>query len=88
MSSVQLNLYQNLMLFSYILNRGWIDRSSKRLPTYKEITGSGKGKQRAQDDDSAVDSEGGEALGGEDDEEFEDVADLFETSYNFRFEEP
>lgn len=30
------------MFFSYILNRGWIDRSGKtsRIPSYNEITGS------------------------------------------------
>ena len=76
---------------SYILNRGWIDRSAKRLPTYQEITGSSKkGKARAENgdepqSDSEADDEGG--AGDLDDEEFEEVADRFESSYNFRFEE-
>ena len=43
---------------SYILNRGWIDRSAKRLPTYSEITSSkskkDKGKARA---DSPMDED-------------------------------
>ncbi|KAI0090576.1 KRI1-like family C-terminal-domain-containing protein [Irpex rosettiformis] len=79
-------------LMNYILNRGWIDRSAKRLPTYKEITGSSKGKQRATEDDADTDEnetsgeEGEEGL--EEDEEFDDLADVFESSYNFRFEEP
>lgn len=85
---------------SYILNRGWIDRSTKRLPTYKEVTGSskskGKGRARADMDDSADEegqnhvsgSEAGSGQDLEEDVEFEEVADLFESSYNFRFEEP
>ncbi|KAG2133678.1 KRI1-like family C-terminal-domain-containing protein [Suillus bovinus] len=52
-------------LMNYILNRGWIDKSAERLPTYKDI----------------ADTE-------QDDDEFEEIADAFENSYNFRFEEP
>ncbi|KAI0343514.1 Krr1-domain-containing protein [Trametopsis cervina] len=85
-------------LMNYILNRGWIDRSAKRLPTYREITSSnrnkGKGKARADADESDDDHSSGasgsesERNGDFDEEEFDDVADIFETSYNFRFEEP
>ncbi|KAJ7273015.1 KRI1-like family C-terminal-domain-containing protein [Mycena rebaudengoi] len=72
-------------LVNYILNRGWIDRAAKRVPTYGEITSqSRKGKAKAQPADGA-------ALSGEDDSEeeevFDDIVDRFESSYNFRFEE-
>ena len=82
---------------SYILNRGWIDRSAKRLPTYQEITGQskkGKGKAGAdsvnaedeqQSEDEADDEGGAPDL---DEDEFDEIADRFESSYNFRFEEP
>lgn len=92
-----------LPLCSYILNRGWIDRSAKRLPTYTEVTSvqNRKKKSKAKDpedkgditaDDSGSSSES-EVDGGtnnvvEDENEFDDVADVFESSYNFRFEEP
>lgn len=81
---------------SYILNRGWIDRTTKRLPTYKEITGSkANGKEQAgfADEGASSEDEAGvskyEASIGNnsDDDEFEEVADRFESSYNFRFEE-
>ncbi|KAJ7496757.1 KRI1-like family C-terminal-domain-containing protein [Mycena latifolia] len=78
-------------LVNYILNRGWIDRTSKRVPTYGEVTSqSKKGKAKAQPTDDADDS-GSEGSAGEDDDEeeevFDDIVDRFESSYNFRFEE-
>lgn len=83
---------------SYIINRGWIDRSAKRIPTYNEITSSKKAKNKKAEEDgesSASGSRSGseaEEEGTDDeldkDEEFEDVNDVFESSYNFRFEEP
>ncbi|KAI0764323.1 KRI1-like family C-terminal-domain-containing protein [Trametes elegans] len=84
-------------LLNYILNRGWIDKSARRLPTYKEITGSKSGKGKSE---GGSDSDG-EASGSDsdrahndgvnesiDEDEFDEVAERFESSYNFRFEEP
>ncbi|KAF5355471.1 hypothetical protein D9758_006312 [Tetrapyrgos nigripes] len=86
-------------LMSYILNRGWIDRSAKRVPTYGEITSSkGKGKDKIKE--KPEDEEDVEALPENEDDllptvhsdvdqdDFEDIVDRFESSYNFRFEEP
>ncbi|KAH7925289.1 Krr1-domain-containing protein [Leucogyrophana mollusca] len=82
-------------LMNYILNRGWIDRTSRRVPTYKEIT-KAKSKSKKKDDEGSdsgedVQMEEGDGDAGiveEDEEEFEEIAERFETSYNFRFEEP
>lgn len=77
---------------SYILNRGWIDRSAHRVPTYKEVVSSkSRGKAKAADkEDEDNDSPDGNAAASEvdEEEEFEDIVDRFESSYNFRFEEP
>ncbi|THV06167.1 hypothetical protein K435DRAFT_849267 [Dendrothele bispora CBS 962.96] len=87
-------------LMSYILNRGWIDRSAKRVPTYGEITsskGKGKAKEDLSDMDDEQDSENHPeneddllptAHSDVDQDDFEDIVDRFESSYNFRFEEP
>jgi protein KRI1 len=82
-----------------------MDHSSRRVPTYNEITNlSSKSSKRKSTrsqpnpdlDGSGEESEGAEQ-GGEgggqvgtlsDEEAFDDLADAFETSYNFRFEEP
>lgn len=80
--------------YSYILNRGWIDRSSKRIPTYGEITGSTKsnGKAKERTYDSGNEGNAGLEVDGpdlqSDEDEFDDIAEMFESSYNFRFEEP
>lgn len=87
-------------LRSYILNRGWIDKSQRHVPTYKEITGEkrkSKSKNAEQDDHADSDAILESTQNGEDDtdsqnefdeEEFDDVAETFEQSYNFRYEEP
>ncbi|KAF8510488.1 KRI1-like family C-terminal-domain-containing protein [Gautieria morchelliformis] len=71
-------------LMNYILNRGWIDRSAKRVPTYKDITQIETVEPEAPPVLDEAEQEG--SLNDED--EFEDIVDRFESSYNFRFEEP
>ncbi|CAE6474455.1 unnamed protein product [Rhizoctonia solani] len=78
-------------LMNYILNRGWIDKSENRAPTYKEIVGVGS-KAKAKDEAKLEDEQQDEVadLGNAliDEDEFDEVADHFESTYNFRFEEP
>ena len=92
-----LNVY-----ISYILNRGWIDRSTGHVPTYGEITfppgeerRKKKGKAKAEpQDDSEPDAEDFGSIDEEmdtgllSDTSFESLASHFEASYNHRFEEP
>ncbi|KAF8141166.1 KRI1-like family C-terminal-domain-containing protein [Boletus edulis] len=84
-------------LMNYIFNRGWIDRSNRRVPTYNEIIESSskhsKRKSATSQADSDVDQNPDDERGAQDatlsnEESFDDLADAFETSYNFRFEEP
>lgn len=91
--------------YSYILNRGWIDRQSRHLPTYSEITGHASGSiapvqpQQSSGASSGViegpprgprelAEDGAEVPDVDELEEFDEVADAFESTYNFRFEEP
>ncbi|KAF5383395.1 hypothetical protein D9757_006159 [Collybiopsis confluens] len=85
-------------LMNYILNRGWIDRTAHRVPTYKEVISTKqKGKNRLQEEDE--DTEESDSLEEDDkrpptndpevdEDDFEEIVDRFESSYNFRFEEP
>lgn len=74
------------MISSYILNRGWIDRSTKRVPTYNDITR--RGLSEREDTNDAVPDAAEHDGSLNDEDEFEEILDRFESSYNFRFEEP
>ncbi|KIY63150.1 Krr1-domain-containing protein [Cylindrobasidium torrendii FP15055 ss-10] len=76
---------------SYIFNRGWIDQSERRIPTYSEVTSSKKATGKAADTGSEADDEEAQRptiYSDVDEEDFEDTVDRFEASYNYRFEEP
>ncbi|KIM64022.1 hypothetical protein SCLCIDRAFT_1213853 [Scleroderma citrinum Foug A] len=85
-------------LIDYIFNRGWIDRTKQRIPTYDEIVDSSKPsrrkKSKLRDHGGSDSEERSDEMEGEigptlsDEEDFDDLVDAFETSYNFRFEEP
>ncbi|CAE6502586.1 unnamed protein product [Rhizoctonia solani] len=78
-------------LMNYILNRGWIDKSENRAPTYKEVVeveSKAKAKEEASLGDGQADEGGDLSNGLLDEDEFDEVADHFESTYNFRFEEP
>lgn len=61
-------------MLSYVLNRGWIDRSTSRVPTYSEVTFKPDPSPNHEDDEQHS--------------EFDDLAENFELSYNHRFLEP
>ena len=74
------------------MNRGWIDRSAKRVPTYQEVTSKSikKSSQGDAEDSGSEDPENQLPTVDPDidEDDFEEIVDRFESSYNFRFEEP
>jgi len=84
------------ILCSYILNRGWVDKTTQRHPTYAEITTSEPTHKNIKETPVEPPTKDLELqiLPEEDlelvevEDEFDDLADRFESSYNFRFEEP
>ncbi|GAA6001833.1 hypothetical protein JCM10207_002341 [Rhodosporidiobolus poonsookiae] len=85
---------EEAFLRDYILNRGWIDREDEsHVPSYDEIVGDAPAKKKKKKAKSTLldDDDEGKTLDpgahDEEDEEYEERADEYETRYNFRFEE-
>ncbi|POY71428.1 hypothetical protein BMF94_5741 [Rhodotorula taiwanensis] len=91
---------EEAFLRDYILNRGWIDREDEahHVPSYEEIVGDkpsikakkSKSKSKLLEDEEERDEDGhvlNPELRDEDDDEIDEVAEEFETRYNFRFEQ-
>ncbi|EFP77203.2 hypothetical protein PGT21_009875 [Puccinia graminis f. sp. tritici] len=80
-------------LRAYVLGRGWIDKEAKKIPKYKELVEAGGQSKQAK---SNLSGSNANVLGktaicdeyDEEDEEFVEKAEEFETNYNFRFEDP
>ena len=65
----------DIVYFSYILNRGWVDKDSKKVPTYKDIVGPSKAKKKSKDT-KATEAEASSASEDEADDEEEQSAAL------------
>ncbi|KZV91710.1 hypothetical protein EXIGLDRAFT_836921 [Exidia glandulosa HHB12029] len=79
-------------LLDYILNRGWIDKSERHVPTYKEVTSRSSKKRKADEDSNSAESNSDSDAGGvgDIDEEsvFEEAVEHFEEDYQYRYQEP
>merc|ERR1711939_533424 len=73
-------------LKNYILNRGWLDKKSKHIPSYKEITTAPEASTSGTSGYTPSGTNAINLLDDDSEEEFE-KAEEFETNYNFRFEE-
>ncbi|WVQ74342.1 hypothetical protein IAR50_003941 [Cryptococcus sp. DSM 104548] len=75
-------------LMNYILNRGWIDRTDDHVPTYDEVVGKTASEEHEEEKAPKASTSSHPWGSLDEDEDFEDRAEQFETEYNFRFEEP
>lgn len=78
-------------LRDFILKRGWVDKTKSALPTHEQIVGKDRAESEFEGPTGAnAVGPGYKPLPGVDDDEdldFEDKAEEYETKYNFRFEE-
>ena len=67
-----------------------MDRSARRLPTYKEITAQASSSKVPGPSATHAGADANASANNDllDEDEFDEVAEQFESSYNFRFEEP
>ncbi|ORX37669.1 hypothetical protein BD324DRAFT_622820 [Kockovaella imperatae] len=78
-------------LMDYILNRGWIDRSDRHVPTYDEVVANAEADlhdDAAEDEPRNAEAGPSQPWGVLEEDEFDDKAEEFESAYNFRYEEP
>lgn len=82
-------MLMRVQIDSYILNRGWIDPSDEAGTTSHAGEFKPKKQARARRDDGAEEGPNATPWGTlEDDSDFDEKAEEFENTYNFRFEEP
>ncbi|KXZ47073.1 hypothetical protein GPECTOR_38g310 [Gonium pectorale] len=65
-------------LKEYIVSKGWVDRDDDYVPSYREVVG----------DEDEGGQQGTEGVDDDEDEAYLRQTDVFEATYNFRYEEP